>query len=154
MVEVEVGILDPQRVVQPARDLDQPAPERRQEVQATLQFLLDPVERVAPGHGRGVEHRDLQRVHVERRGLHVQEPGVEAGESLHVPYDATPMADALPDLADLRTRAARDVDDGPLPSCQYAVARDGELVAFETIGDVPAGDHTRYVAFSCTKAIT
>jgi len=64
------------------------------------------------------------------------------------------MADALPDLADLRTRAARDVDDGPLPSCQYAVARDGELVAFETIGDVPAGDHTRYVAFSCTKAIT
>ena len=35
----------------------------------------------------------------------------------------------------LLTRARREVDDGLLPSCQVAVARDGELVALETFGD-------------------
>jgi CubicO group peptidase (beta-lactamase class C family) len=59
----------------------------------------------------------------------------------------------LPALADLIERARRDVDDGPLPSCQFAVARHGELLAFETIGDAPAGNDTRYVAFSCTKGV-
>lgn len=48
-------------------------------------------------------------------------------------------------------RARREVDEGILPSCQVAVARSGELVAFETYGD--AGPTTRYAAFSCTKAI-
>ena len=33
------------------------------------------------------------------------------------------------------------------------MARNGELVAFETIGDAPDGDATRYVAFSCTKGV-
>jgi CubicO group peptidase (beta-lactamase class C family) len=56
-------------------------------------------------------------------------------------------------LAALRERAARDVDDGPLPSCQYAVARHGELLAFETLGTVPAGDESTYVMYSCTKAV-
>ncbi|MCU1461276.1 MAG: putative Beta-lactamase [Acidimicrobiales bacterium] len=56
-------------------------------------------------------------------------------------------------LADLLARAGRDVEDGPLPSCQLAVARHGELLAFETIGDAPDGNATRYVTFSCTKGV-
>ena len=54
-------------------------------------------------------------------------------------------------LSALLTRARREVDDGLLPSCQVAVARDGELVALETIGD--ATDANRYVIFSCSKAL-
>ena len=50
----------------------------------------------------------------------------------------------------LLARAHREVDDGLLPSCQVALALDGELVAFETFGD--ATPDTRYVVFSCTKA--
>jgi CubicO group peptidase (beta-lactamase class C family) len=51
----------------------------------------------------------------------------------------------------LLTRARREVDEGLLPSCQVAVARDGELVALESIGD--ATDANRYVIFSCSKAL-
>ena len=53
----------------------------------------------------------------------------------------------------LLERARRDVDDGLLPSCQLAVALDGEVVLFETIGDAVAGDATRYCVFSCTKPL-
>lgn len=54
-------------------------------------------------------------------------------------------------LRDLLARAARDVDDGTLPSCQIAVAQHGELVAFDTFGE--GTNDTSYVAFSCTKAL-
>ena len=50
----------------------------------------------------------------------------------------------------LLARARREVDDGLLPSCQVALALEGELVAFETFGD--ATPDTRYHVFSCTKA--
>ena len=40
-------------------------------------------ERVPPGHGRRVEHRDHLHVHVERRGLEVEEAGVEPAQLLH-----------------------------------------------------------------------
>ena len=49
----------------------------------------------------------------------------------------------------LRTRARREIDEGLLPSCQFALAYQGELVAFETYGD--ATDDTRYVVYSATK---
>jgi CubicO group peptidase (beta-lactamase class C family) len=49
----------------------------------------------------------------------------------------------------LLARARRDVDEGLLPSCQFAVAHDGDVVLDETFG-VPAD--TRYVTFSVTKA--
>ena len=48
-------------------------------------------------------------------------------------------------------RARRDVDSKLLPSCQLAVARHGRLAALHTFGD--ATDQTRYVIFSCTKAL-
>jgi CubicO group peptidase (beta-lactamase class C family) len=51
----------------------------------------------------------------------------------------------------LLTRARREVDEGLLPSCQVAVARDGEVVAFESFG--ATGPDRRYVIFSCTKAV-
>jgi CubicO group peptidase (beta-lactamase class C family) len=54
-------------------------------------------------------------------------------------------------LQDLFDRAAREIDEGHLPSCQLAVARDGRLAAFRTLGR--ATDSTRYVIFSATKAI-
>src|SRR5215204_5330728 len=50
----------------------------------------------------------------------------------------------------LLDRARREVDAGLLPSCQIALAFEGELVASETFGD--AGDDTRYVVYSATKA--
>jgi CubicO group peptidase (beta-lactamase class C family) len=53
-------------------------------------------------------------------------------------------------LDELRTRVRREIDSGLLPSCQFALARDGQLAAFETVGD--AGTDTRYVIFSATKA--
>jgi len=61
----------------------------------------------------------------------------------HPPVD-TARLDAL------LTRARREVHEGLLPSCQVALARDGELVAFEAFGD--ATTRTRYAVFSCTKA--
>lgn len=51
----------------------------------------------------------------------------------------------------LATRARREIESGLLPSCQYAVALDGEVIAGETLGD--ATDVSRYVIFSATKAV-
>jgi len=43
------------------------------------------------------------------------------------------------------------VTDGKTPACQVAVARDGELLAFETFG--AATNNTRFTVFSATKPI-
>ena len=51
----------------------------------------------------------------------------------------------------LLTRIRREIDAGALPSCQLAVAKDGRLVAFTTLGD--ATNDTRYVIYSATKPI-
>ena len=53
----------------------------------------------------------------------------------------------------LRERARREVDAGLLPSCQLALAIEGEVVGSWTLGSVPAGEATRYVIFSATKAL-
>ena len=50
-------------------------------------------------------------------------------------------------------RAHREVDEGVVPSCQLAVAQDGAVVESATLGEAVAGDDTRYVIFSCTKAL-
>lgn len=49
----------------------------------------------------------------------------------------------------LLQRAQREVDEGHLPSVQIALAKDNELVAFETYG--ASTNDTRYVVFSSTK---
>lgn len=53
----------------------------------------------------------------------------------------------------LTARARREVDEGLLPSCQWALAHGGEVIAGETVGEAPAGDRSRYVIYSCTKAV-
>lgn len=50
----------------------------------------------------------------------------------------------------LITRVHREIDSGLLPSCQIALARNGELELFEAFGD--ATTDTRYIVFSATKA--
>ncbi len=54
-------------------------------------------------------------------------------------------------LDELRARARREIDAGLLPSCQLALAKDGQLVLFETMGDAEPG--SRYTIFSMTKGI-
>lgn len=49
----------------------------------------------------------------------------------------------------LLERVRREIDEGVLPSCQVALAIDGEVVVEEAFGQ--ATTDTRYVAFSCTK---
>jgi len=56
-------------------------------------------------------------------------------------------------LDTLLERARREVDEGTVPSCQLAIAENNEIVESLTIGDAVAGDDTRYVIFSCTKAL-
>src|SRR5438874_9167975 len=51
----------------------------------------------------------------------------------------------------LRKRAQREIDEGVLPSCQFALALDGEVVAHESFGDAELD--TRYVIFSATKPV-
>ncbi len=48
-------------------------------------------------------------------------------------------------------RARREIDAGILPSCQLAIARNGRLALFEALGE--ASLSTRYVVWSCTKAV-
>ena len=54
-------------------------------------------------------------------------------------------------LDELVGRAQQLVDEGVTPACQLAVARDGQMLAFETFGD--ATNENRFCAFSATKPI-
>ena len=54
-------------------------------------------------------------------------------------------------LDDLVARAQREIDEGLLPSCQLAFARDGNLAVWITLGAAAAG--SRYVIFSATKPV-
>lgn len=73
------------------------------------------------------------------------------------PFDRTPVADPAElgvdpaAVAALLERAQSEVDAGRLPSCQLAIARDGPLALWTTLGD--AAPESRYVIFSCTKAL-
>jgi CubicO group peptidase (beta-lactamase class C family) len=55
-------------------------------------------------------------------------------------------------VSELLERARREIDDGLLPSCQLALARDGEVAWTVTLGQ--STPDSRYVIFSCTKALT
>jgi len=63
-------------------------------------------------------------------------------------------------LEKLFARARRDVEQGILPSCQIAIAREGKIAGLRSIGSAvcggvekPVGDDTLYGVFSCTKAV-
>jgi CubicO group peptidase (beta-lactamase class C family) len=73
------------------------------------------------------------------------------------PYDRNPVADPTdlgidPDaLRALIDRVQQDVDAGRLPSCQLALARDGQVAVWRAFGNAPV--ESRYVIFSATKAV-
>ena len=69
-------------------------------------------------------------------------PSIEKPESLGVDPEKLDL---------LMERARQEIDQGLLPSCQVAVARNGKLAAFETFG--AATPESRYTIFSATKAI-
>lgn len=62
---------------------------------------------------------------------------------------STHLDDAAVDA--LLARARREVEEGLLPSCQLALGLDGDVVVHEAFG--AATTRTRYVVFSCTKAL-
>lgn len=51
----------------------------------------------------------------------------------------------------LRARANQEIEHGFIPSCQFALAIDGEVLAHETLGDAPTD--ARYSMFSATKPV-
>ncbi len=53
---------------------------------------------------------------------------------------------------ELLARVRKEVDDGLLPACQVALARNGKIAAFATFGD--ATEDSLFCVFSSTKAIT
>ena len=55
-------------------------------------------------------------------------------------------------LEALLQRAAKEVDEGLLPACQVAIARNGKIAALASFGD--ATDESLFHVFSSTKAIT
>src|SRR5207302_10411926 len=96
-----------------------------------------------PG-GDGIEAH-LARRGQRRRPRHGGGRGHSLGDRLMAPgLDGAKVQELL-------DRARRDVDEGLLPSCQVALARHGELVVNEAMGEATVD--TRYVIFSCTKAI-
>jgi CubicO group peptidase (beta-lactamase class C family) len=54
-------------------------------------------------------------------------------------------------LDELYARVQRDIDDGRIPSCQLALARNGKVAVWRTFGE--AAPDSRYVIFSATKPI-
>jgi CubicO group peptidase (beta-lactamase class C family) len=65
-----------------------------------------------------------------------------------MPTQTTLVTEAV---AALRERAQAEVEAGFVPSCQFAIARDGEVLVQETVGNAPPG--ARYSIFSCTKPL-
>ena len=71
-----------------------------------------------------------------------------------MPNEQTALdAGVIPEkLKILKERAVKEVDEGLLPAVQYAVAKDGEVIWQESIGD--AKDDSLFPVFSSTKAVT
>ncbi|MEE9413756.1 MAG: serine hydrolase domain-containing protein [Acidimicrobiales bacterium] len=53
----------------------------------------------------------------------------------------------------LLARAAEEIDSGLLPSCQVALALDGEVVLDRTLGEPVHGDESQYLIYSATKGV-
>ncbi len=86
VVEVEVGIVDPGRHVEPERHLDESAAERRHQPDPRLEQGAYPlVERGVPqvGDRRRVDDRDAHHVHVGRRRLQREKGRIESGQASH-----------------------------------------------------------------------
>lgn len=62
-----------------------------------------------------------------------------------------PLADTAVGI--LTERAAQEIESGLLPSCQFAVAVDGEIVVDQTLGEPEPGADSQYLMYSATKAV-
>jgi CubicO group peptidase (beta-lactamase class C family) len=73
------------------------------------------------------------------------------------PYDRSPVADPAglgldpSAIETLFARVQQDVDAGRVPSCQLALARNGQVAVWRAFGAAPL--ESRYVMFSATKAV-
>ncbi len=83
VVDVECGVLDPHRVVQLERDVDQLIAQRPQRHQSRLRNTPEQLEAEPAVESGDVENSDLQRVHVNLGGLAVQQQCVDTVESPH-----------------------------------------------------------------------
>ena len=83
ILEVEVGILDPERVVELERDREQPPSERWQQMEPALDQIAHLLERVPTRNGGGIEHSGGGDVHVVRRRLEIEKRRVHSREALH-----------------------------------------------------------------------
>ena len=106
-VEVEVGVVDPVRVVEPERHLGEPPAQRRQQRQALGDQVVHRLERQLAVRARGgVEDGQPADVPALARGLERQELGVDARELSHGQFAQAPLAlgPALARVLDRRER--------------------------------------------------
>ena len=82
VVDVELGIIHPDGMAQSKGHLHQAALKDGHEWDAVHDHLADAAKRVAPGNGGGVEHGHHGHVHVVGGRLHIEEAGIESGQSL------------------------------------------------------------------------
>ena len=104
IVEVDLAVLHPHRVVQLPRDVDEPVAQRVQQVQPALDRPSKHVEVEVAVEVGSVDDRDLQGVRVQVGGLAVQQHGVHAVESLHA-HPVPPSNGSMQPLG--RSRADR-----------------------------------------------
>ena len=103
VVEVHGAVFQPHRMVESGRDVDQPLPQGVEQVQPPRDGPPKHVECELAVEVGGMDDRDFEGVRVQVRCLAVQQHGVHAVESLHVP---TPFAADVSIEADgVRTRA-------------------------------------------------
>ena len=82
-LEVELRYLDPHRPADAERRRGGAVAQQPQLGQAPPDQLTQALDRESVGRIRRIEHDDRRRVHVPRRGLSVQESGIDAAEVSH-----------------------------------------------------------------------
>ena len=113
IVEIEVGVVDPVRVVQPERHVDNPAAERLDVADQRAEPLVDGPVGVEFGVRPLVDAQPVD-VPIGRRCLHVEECGVEAAQLFHHhtswnPCGSTVAQPILPDVGPFRPFEAAKV---------------------------------------------
>src|ERR1700681_1137342 len=78
IVEVDVVVHHPHRVMQLERDMDELMAKRRQRLQPRIRDVAEQVEGVSTLQLGHIEHANLQRVHVDLGCLGVEHQGVHA----------------------------------------------------------------------------
>src|ERR1700676_66615 len=121
VVQIDIVVLHPHRVMQLQRNAHKLAAKRRQGEQPRVCHLAEQLEGESALHTGHVKHADLQGVHVNFGRLAVQHQRVHAVESPHIPPRSS--APAVSPIA-LRLMAGhRDFDQKPTISIQGVTLR-------------------------------